>query len=456
MGHRNDQKNRRPDIFHESRVKEVLSSHIRESYPQLVNFLDCYYDFMDSDGGNHAFDNKIHEILSLRDTEEVPEEFLAQLTYELASRLENNEKFTNARFALQRLAYLYREKGTPKGIEEFFKTFFQTEVEVIYPKKDIFIVGEDEIGPDYEHYIQDYRLYQNYSLLLKLGLSRNQYETLYKKFMHPAGWYFEGETSFTSEATMPIGVSFPLEDSAIISYVNEVYEPIFQQSRYTEIVSQNTNNEFYFSEIGGTIKTSDWKRDGNVDYEDSHLDMLYNTIEEYQNYTIAELSRFYQVGDFAGNNSHTFDEEQLYEVDWSEIETALLQAAAFNSSGYLHSFLVSDRGDGYLYGDINLSNQGGTQVFGPGAPITAADASEAQDYGNNGTTGTQAYDDHIEQYLVPELRRLRRSDPSTYNAAFTSTPTDDPVMDFSNIIETMDNGMYTRYSPWFHHRDSSA
>lgn len=344
MGHRNDQKNRRPDIFHESRVKEVLPSHICENYPKLLNFLDAYYDFMDSDAGDHAFDNKIHEILSLRDTEEIPEEFLAQLTYELASRLENNEKFTNSRFALQRLAYLYREKGTPKGIEEFFQTFFQTGVEVIYPKKDIFIVGEDEIGPDYEHYIQDYKLYQNYSLLLKLGLSRNQYETLYKKFMHPAGWYFEGETSFTSQATMPIGVSFPLEDSAIVSYVSQAYEPIFHQSRYTEIVSQNTNNEFYFSENGGTIKTSDWKRDGNINYEDSHLDMLYNTIEEYQNYTVEELSRFYEVGDFAGSNSHTFDEDSIA----------------------------------------------------------------------------------------------------------------DPVMDFSNTIETMDNNMFTRYDPWFHHRDSSA
>ena len=162
MGHRNDQKNRRPDIFHESRVKEVLPSHIVENYPTLVNFLNTYYDFMDSDGGTHGFDNKIHEILSLRDTEEAPEEFLSQLTYELASRLENNEKFTYPRFALQRLAYIYREKGTPKGIEEFFKKFFQTEVEVIYPKKDIFIVGEDEIGPDFEHYIQDYKLYQRF------------------------------------------------------------------------------------------------------------------------------------------------------------------------------------------------------------------------------------------------------------------------------------------------------
>ncbi len=339
MSHRVDQKGRRPDSFHESRVKEVLPSYIRENYPKLLNFLTDYYQFMDSDG-SMSFDNKIHELLSIRDVEEAPQEFLDLITYEIGARLENTDKFDDERFSLQRLAYLYREKGTPKGIEEFFKLFFQTDVEVVYPKKDIFLIGEDEIGPDYEHYIQDYRLYQNYSVLLRTGLSRSQYETLYKKFMHPAGWYFEGEVTFTGQADLNVGTSLAIQDSAIASYISQAYTPIFYQSRFTEKTFNSTANEVYYSEQGGSIKTGDWKT--NDDYQDSNVDMLFYRLEEYGTTLVGDISKFYAVGDFDAN-SHTFDEDSA------------------------------------------------------------------------------------------------------------STPR----MGFSNTFETMDNDMFTRYDPWFHHRDSS-
>ena len=43
----------------ESKVREVLPSHYLSEYPDLVKFLEYYYDWMDSDA-THGFDRNIH------------------------------------------------------------------------------------------------------------------------------------------------------------------------------------------------------------------------------------------------------------------------------------------------------------------------------------------------------------------------------------------------------------
>ena len=72
------------------------------------------------------------------------------------------------------------------------------------PKKDIFIVAESKIGYDSGKYIQNNAKYQIFSILVKVGLGTSQYETLYKKFVHPAGFYFEGEVITEGEANLNI------------------------------------------------------------------------------------------------------------------------------------------------------------------------------------------------------------------------------------------------------------
>ena len=231
------------------------------------------------------------------------------MIYEIGSKLENVDKFDDERFALGRLPYLYRDKGSPKATEEFFRLFFQTDVEIEYPKKDIFIVGEDEIGPDYEHYIQNYARYQNYSILLKTGLSVSQYESLYKKFVHPAGWYFEGEVSFTTEAKFTLSSPLSIADSVFVSQINEIYQPMFHQSRYTHVVPI-AQDDIAYTELGGTLKVKDGRIENSPGYKDSSEDHYVMTlINTYQNATAEELSRHYTIGEIAHPNSRTFDED---------------------------------------------------------------------------------------------------------------------------------------------------
>lgn len=299
---------RREDTFFHRKIDEVMPEHILENHPKIVSFLEEYYNFLDSDGAK-SFQSDIYDILSYRDTEEIPNDLLNLLVYEIGSKLENVDKFDDERFALGRLPYFYRDKGSAKATEEFFRLFFQTDVEIEYPKKDIFLVGEDEIGPDYEHYIQDYAKYQTYSILLKVGLSVSQYQSLYKKFAHPAGWYFQGEVSFTSEASLGLSAPISLEDSVFVSQIGEAYLPMFHQSRYTHIVPV-AQDDIAYTELGGTIKTKDGRIESTPDYKDSSEDHYVMTlINTYQNATAEELSRHYTIGEIAHPNSRTFDED---------------------------------------------------------------------------------------------------------------------------------------------------
>ena len=349
MAHRIDNKGRRDDIYFDRKIDEVLPSHVIESYPNLTNFIRNYYQFLDSDGAQ-SFEKDIHDILSLRDVSESPDKYLDNLAYELGSQLENTGKFDDDRFSLKRLAYLYREKGTKKGVEEFFKLFFQTDVEVIYPKKDIFIVGEDEIGPDYEHFIQDYKLYQNYSILLKVGLSLSQYDFLYRKFMHPAGWYFQGETSFSGQATLTPGVDFIIPDSGFASYITEIEVPQFFMSRYTNLVSNSDG--VIIQEMGGYHHSA---------HDSGHMRAI--RIEDYLNVPAYRLNPFYTTETWGTPNSFTFDDSALSSFTYDgKHARSVYEGKTTSNYVVVNATHYSDSNLGYL--DSNAYVYG--QRFGPG------------------------------------------------------------------------------------------
>lgn len=235
MSHKLEDKGRRDVNLINRNVTNVLPEYFAAEYPDLVKFLEYYYQFMDSDG-SHAFDTEIKQLISIRDVAETPTEYLNELIKELGAGLQNGDLFIDPRFSARRFADHYRNKGSRFSVEEFFKAFFQQEVEVIYPKKDIFTVGVDQIGYDSQKFIQDYARYQIFSILIKVGLGVPTYRNLYKKFVHPAGFYFEGEVTAEGEAdlgfdTMPVSIA----SVDLTTIVSEAVEDIIGEPTLTTI-----------------------------------------------------------------------------------------------------------------------------------------------------------------------------------------------------------------------------
>jgi len=196
--------NRRNLNFNDYKIGEVLPEHFTKQYPTLITFLEKYYQFMDSDV-NLGYAKTIHDLLTVRDIEATPINLLDQLINEIGVGILSEDFFLNPRIAAKLMADFYRVKGTLFSSEGFFRAFYNSEVEVKYPKDNIFIVNQSLIGPEDLDVLQDGRLYQIYSVLVRSEIPIVEWSDLYKKLVHPAGFYLGSEVIISTFADFLIG-----------------------------------------------------------------------------------------------------------------------------------------------------------------------------------------------------------------------------------------------------------
>ena len=276
---------RKPKNFQHRKVREALPEYFTSEYPKLVTFLEKYYQFLDSDGTS-SFGKELRQAYDLRDVHATTQ--LDNLISEIASGLPNGDAFTDARYAATRLAELQRNKGTRFATEEFFRLFFKEEVEVEFPKKDIFTVGSSKIGTESLKFIQNGALYQVFSVLIKTAISAPTWEELYKKFMHPAGFFIGARITSDAEASLSgTAQGFVNDfDSGSVPVLSEASTTVFAPfAQMTQLIDSNN--------------------DGTADYRIG-LDQL---ISVYQTFTPTQLDKFYSnFGEITTPNSFKFDD----------------------------------------------------------------------------------------------------------------------------------------------------
>lgn len=255
--------NRRPiSVQDKKHVTSVLPEFFQTEYPKFAKFLDAYYDYSDSDVSPT---NLIDELFLNRDITQVDIDLLSFIEDELLLGQQFFEGFRNKREAADYSSTLYKSKGTKYSIEQFFRVFFNSFVDVIYTKENVFIVGNahdlkkekenhnagitpyapeitisaSRIGPDEQRYLTDDKLYQKYALLVKSTLPIDTWRDIYKLFVHPAGMYVAGEVQIVGIAEpdyliMPPGIA----DSTGPQFTGVADVAIFQFNATNHIVQQ--------------------------------------------------------------------------------------------------------------------------------------------------------------------------------------------------------------------------
>ena len=179
--------------FHKNLVKEVLPEYFTSDYPNLITFLESYYDFLDS-GDN--FGALINDLYTIRDIEAASLKQLDNMFREFAMGM-SQSFFKNPREILRNFARFYRVKGTKYSSEGFFRGFFNEDVEVVFPKRDIFHLNDSahvlSAEEESTSVLQDGGAFQILSIMLKVPLAFETYKDLYKKFVHPAGFFLSSE-----------------------------------------------------------------------------------------------------------------------------------------------------------------------------------------------------------------------------------------------------------------------
>ena len=277
---------RRFKNFNVRKVREALPEFYTSEFPTLVTFLEKYYDFLDSADGTHAFGDDTRRIFATKDIRETPTDRLDNYVTELSGGLKSGDIFSDTRYALTRLAELTKLKGSRFVMEEFFRLFYQQRAEVVYGKESMFIVGDSasQIGVESLRYIQNDELYQTFGLLIKTGISVNNWSELYKKYVHPAGFYFAGQVVSDAEAVNPVLAPLSIADSA---------DPV--------IIGEAT-----ISSIGSFTQLTSLIDSDGFEVRQSDLNEL---VQNYSNIPLSQLDlTYHNVKQIITPNSFTFDD----------------------------------------------------------------------------------------------------------------------------------------------------
>jgi len=204
MSHKSDDTlkdlNRREIAFPEHHIDNVLPEFFKTEYPKLISLLQEYYHFEDTDEAPSRF---IHDLFYSRDITQTDLELLSYIEDELLLGQSYFEGFSDKRAAAKYSSTLYRSKGTKYSIQQFFRTFFDVDPDVIYTKENVFKVGEgdSQIGFNSQKFITDNRLYQTFAILVKSDIEFNKWREPYKLFTHPAGMFIGSEVQIVSQVT---------------------------------------------------------------------------------------------------------------------------------------------------------------------------------------------------------------------------------------------------------------
>ena len=196
--------------FHRNMVKEVLPEHFTTDYPNLITFLESYYEFLDSDDNFGAL---IQDLYTIRDVEASSLQHLDNMFRELGHGM-SQSFFNSPREVIRNFARFFRVKGSRYSAEGFFRAFFGEDVEISFPKNDIFFLNDSNhlVGDPYS-IIQDGLAFQILSIMLKVPLSFNVWGELYKKFVHPAGFFLSNEVLIQPDIGTQLTALAPIFDS---------------------------------------------------------------------------------------------------------------------------------------------------------------------------------------------------------------------------------------------------
>ena len=285
---RSEDLNRRVIPLQRRRVSEALPEFFVSEYPKFVSFLETYYDFLDS-SGQYSFNNKIEQLFATRDVDQTPDNLFDFLGKELGANLASTNIFEDKRYSIRRFGELYRNKGTSKGLEQFFRSFYQVEPTIEYPKEKVFNIGASTIGVDGQAVIQDHRRFQTLSIAYKTPLDISTWRELYLKYAHPAGFHFAADVEI--EGTGLASFTAPDvqldSDAGVVSF--EQSAAIVTSIPFTQFTTLNTDSD-------GIV----YRANPN------------EIVEKYEDFTLVALDSIYDnIAQIFTPNSFKFDDSNV-------------------------------------------------------------------------------------------------------------------------------------------------
>lgn len=248
-------KKRRYINLRTAKIQGVLPEHFVAAYPKFLSLLEHYYEFLNENDSAEL----LNHLFAARDVNETDITLLSFIEDELLlgdayfqgfskPDATPEERETQLRAAANFSSIMFRSKGTRFAIEWFFRSFYGIDAEVIYPKENIFKIGDDDsrLGASSLRYLTDDKLYQTFALLVRVGIPISQWKEIFKLFAHPAGMYLAGEVLV--EGTAETVMSVLMQDSAVNRHLTPSYTVDIAPSP-----AEDEGTAFNFTMIGSDV-----------------------------------------------------------------------------------------------------------------------------------------------------------------------------------------------------------
>ena len=190
------------------KVTTIVPEHIQLEKPELMKFMEAYYDFLDQPDQPGAF---LKSLPAHRNLDTVGTEFLEMLQRELAVPIPETVVADKSKL-YKNITDIYLSKGAEPSFKALFRLIFNDDIELFFPRVDILKPSDakwdssngrwknDDGKLSVKKFIQDSRYYQSFSYVIKTGQTIDNWKDVVKKLLHPAGFAFFGEVTIFSEA----------------------------------------------------------------------------------------------------------------------------------------------------------------------------------------------------------------------------------------------------------------
>ena len=290
-------------------VNKVIPEHFKTDYPKLVSFLEQYYHFEDSDGSPSRL---VNDLFYTRDINQVDESLLTYIEDELLLGQSYFEGFTDKRTAAKFSNNLYRAKGTKFSIEQFFRMFFEVDIDLEYTKEQVFKIGEaeSEIGPESQKFITNAELFQQFALRITSELPFKRWQRPYKLFVHPAGMFIGSAVRLEGIVDNPLSAPISLVDSDV-GQVDVVGVTAFNFDEVTQFLPEITGIARDSGDSDGIFK--------RVIIDDSFFTSLQNTsLEDIQKqYSTLRAAELRTSPTFDADSNGAGTATSNFEIDFS-------------------------------------------------------------------------------------------------------------------------------------------
>ena len=166
-------------------VNTLLPETIRGNAEKLVQFLDEYYNYLNSANGPSL---EINSVLLDKDLDNVSLKYLDSIQNLIASNVPNSRVLDRVSLYKIIVKY-YNSRGSEDNILTLFKILFNENASIRYPKELLFEPSSspEKSLPSHTSKIQDSYYWQHFSYVVRASLDSSLWSGAFNNFLHPAG-----------------------------------------------------------------------------------------------------------------------------------------------------------------------------------------------------------------------------------------------------------------------------